>query len=106
MWRIMWRHILPAVSSLVIVNGVLMASGMILAEAGLSFLGFGDPRAVSWGKMLSQSQTGHAILLGLWWWIVPPGVAIVVTTLGFLLVGYALEEILNAYMRRGRARFR
>lgn len=101
-WRVMVRHILPAVSSLVIVNGVLMSSGMILAEAGLSFLGFGDPRAVSWGKMLSQAQTGSAILLGLWWWIVPPGIAIVLTTMGFLFVGYALEEVMNPYTKNAR----
>ncbi|MBI5028965.1 MAG: ABC transporter permease [Chloroflexi bacterium] len=99
-WRVMWRHILPAVSSLVIVNGVLMASGMILAEAGLSFLGFGDPKAISWGKMLSQAQSGSAILLGMWWWILPPGLAIVLTTLGFLLLGYALEEIMNPYLHK------
>lgn len=101
-WRVMVRHILPAISSLVIVNGVLMASGMILAEAGLSFLGFGDPKAISWGKMLSQAQSGHALLLGLWWWIVTPGAAIFVTTIGFLQIGYALEELLNPYVRKSK----
>lgn len=98
-WRVMWNHILPAVSSLVIVNGVLLSSGMIIAEAGLSFLGFGDPHAVSWGKMLSAAQTGNAIILGLWWWIVAPGAAIFITTMGFLFVGYALEEVMNPYMK-------
>lgn len=101
-WQVMWRHILPAVSSLLIVQSVFMAAGMILAEAGLSFLGFGDPRAISWGKMLSQAQTGHAILLALWWWIAAPGAAIFITTLGFILVGYALEESLNPYLLKGQ----
>ena len=103
-WRIMWRHILPAVSSLVIVNGVMLAAGMMLAEAGLSFLGFGDPKAVSWGKVLSLAQSGHAALFGMWWWVVPPGAAIFVTALGFMLVGLALEEQLNPYLRRVRKR--
>jgi len=95
----MWRHILPAVSSLVIVNGVLMASGMILAERACRFSAWRSAGG-QLGKMLSQAQMGSAIILGLWWWIVAPGVAIVVTTLGFLLVGYALEEILNPYVAK------
>jgi peptide/nickel transport system permease protein len=99
-WRILWKHILPAVSPLIIINGINMATGMMLAEAGLSFLGFGDPKVVSWGKMLSQAQSGGALLFGMWWWIIPPGLAIFVTALGFLLVGLALEEILNPYLRR------
>jgi ABC-type dipeptide/oligopeptide/nickel transport system permease subunit len=101
-WRIMWRHILPAVSSLVVVNGVMMAAGMMLAEAGLSFLGFGDPRTISWGKILAQAQAGHAALFGMWWWIVPPGAAIFLAALGFMLIGLALEEQLNPYLRRAR----
>jgi peptide/nickel transport system permease protein len=99
-WRILWKHILPAVSPIIIINGINMATGMMLAEAGLSFLGFGDPKVVSWGKMLSQAQSGGALLFGMWWWIIPPGLAIFVTALGFLLVGLALEEILNPYLRQ------
>lgn len=99
---IMWRHILPAVSPLVIFNTVMMAAGAILAEAGLRFLGFGDPRAVSWGSILYDAQAGHAILFGAWWWIVPPGLAIFVTVLGFMLTGYALEEILNPQIKKRR----
>ncbi len=99
-WRIMWRHIMPSVSSLVIISAVKMAAGMMLAEAGLSFLGFGDPTAVSWGKMLSQAQTSHAVLLGMWWWIIPPGLAIFITAQSLMLVGLALEEHLNPYLRR------
>lgn len=99
---IMWRHILPAVSPLVIFNTVMMAAGAILAEAGLRFLGFGDPRAVSWGSILYDAQAGHAILFGAWWWIVPPGLAIFLTVLGFMLTGYALEEILNPQIKKRR----
>ncbi len=98
-WRIMWRHILPNVSSLVVINGAKMAAGMMLAEAGLSFLGFADPRAISWGKLLSAAQTGHAVLFGLWWWVIPPGLAIFIAALGFMLLGMAMEERLNPYLR-------
>ncbi len=99
---IMWRHILPAVSPLVVFNTVMTAAGAILAEAGLRFLGFGDPKAISWGAILYAAQAGHAILFGAWWWVVPPGAAIFLAVLGFLLTGYALEEILNPHIRRGK----
>lgn len=98
--RVMVRHIMPGVSSLVIVSGVRMAAGMMLAEAGLSFLGFGDPKLVSWGKLLAQAQSGHAVLLGMWWWVIPPGLAIFLAALGLMFVGLALEEWLNPYLRK------
>ncbi|MEW6522926.1 MAG: ABC transporter permease [Bacillota bacterium] len=99
---VMSRHILPAVSPLLIVNGVLASAGVMVAEAGLSFLGFGDPVAVSWGKMLQEAQANHGLLFRAWWWIIPPGLAIFVTVLGFMLTGYALEEIFNPQVRRAR----
>jgi peptide/nickel transport system permease protein len=99
-WRVMLYHILPGVSSLVIINGVLAAAGLMLAEAGLSFLGFGDPRAISWGKILAQAQGGSAGALGLWWWVVFPGAALSITALGFMLVGLAMEEGANPNLRR------
>jgi peptide/nickel transport system permease protein len=101
-WRIMFRHVLPSVSSIITINGVMMAAGMMLAEAGLSFLGFGDPVVISWGKMLALSQQGHAMLFGMWWWVIPPGLAIFFTALGFMLLGLALEEELNPLLRRGQ----
>jgi peptide/nickel transport system permease protein len=96
---VMLRHILPAVSPLLIVDGVLASAGVMVAEAGLSFLGFGDPRAISWGKMLYEAQAGHALLFKAWWWVLPPGLAIFVTALGFMMVGYALEDLLNPHLR-------
>lgn len=99
---VMFRHILPEISPLLIVSGVLSAAGVMVAEAGLSFLGFGDPKAISWGKMLFEAQANHGLLLKAWWWVLPPGLAIFVTVIGFMLVGYALEEIVNPRVRRMR----
>lgn len=97
--HIMLHHIVPAVSPLLIINGVLMAAGTMVAEAGLSFLGFGDPVAISWGKMLFEAQAGHALMFRSWWWVVPPGLAIFITVLGMMLLGYALEEVLNPHVK-------
>lgn len=101
--HIMREHILVSVSPLLIVNGVLSAAGVMVAEAGLSFLGFGDPTAVSWGKMLYEAQSGHALLFGAWWWVIPPGLAIFITVFGFMMFGYALEEVLNPHIPRQSA---
>ncbi|MBC7082632.1 MAG: hypothetical protein H5T95_03965 [Firmicutes bacterium] len=100
MWR-QWPHILPAVSPLVTFNTVMIAGGAILAEAGLQFLGFGDPRVVSWGSILYELQAGRAVLFGAWRWIISLGLAIFPTVLGFMLTGYAFE-VLNPHSRRER----
>jgi peptide/nickel transport system permease protein len=99
---VMFRHILPEVSPLLIVSGVLSAAGVMVAEAGLSFLGFGDPKAISWGKMLFEAQANHGLLLKAWWWVLPPGFTIFFTVIGFMLVGYALEELVNPRVKQMR----
>ena len=51
--------------------------------------------------MLAQSQAGTALLFSMWWWIIPLGFAIFITALGLMLLGLALEEVLNPYLRKG-----
>lgn len=88
-------HILPNVSPLIYANLVLVLAGAILAEASLAFLGLGDPTHVSWGTMLHFAFTSGAMSLGAWWYVLPPGIGIVVLVLGFSLVGHALDRIVN-----------
>ncbi len=64
--HVMFRHILPGVSHLLIMSTCLTSAGIMVAEAGLSFLGLGDPTAISWGKMLADAQSGGALLFGHW----------------------------------------
>lgn len=100
-WYIMWRHILPAVSNLLIMSTALTSAGIMVAEAGLSFLGLGNPEAISWGKMLADAQSSGAMLFGHWWSIIAPGVGIFLSVYSFMRIGLALEEILNPRMRKG-----
>ena len=100
-WYIMWRHILPAVSNLLIMSTALTSAGIMVAEAGLSFLGLGNPTAISWGKMLADAQSSGAMLFGHWWSILTPGVGIFLSVYSFMRIGLALEEILNPRMRKG-----
>lgn len=104
--RIALRHILPGVLSLALVQFVMAASGAILTEAGLSFLGLGDPTQKSWGSILYYAQARNAFLTGAWlWWVLPPGLMIAASVLGFALSGFALEDSLNPQLRtRGGVR--
>jgi ABC-type dipeptide/oligopeptide/nickel transport system permease subunit len=87
------RHILPNVVSPFIVQAALAFGYAILAEAGLSFLGFGvQPPNASWGVML---QNGYAFVNEAPWPMIPPGVAIALTVLAFNLVGDGLRDALG-----------
>lgn len=101
-FRIMIRHILPHVVPLIIANIVLSATSAILTEAGLSFLGLGDPTVKSWGQILRRAQVGHAFHQGLWLWVFVPGLGIALLGAGFTLLGIAIEERVNPRLRFSR----
>ena len=91
------RHILPNVMSLVYVALALSVPSAILTEAALSWLGLFDPSVMSWGKILYYAQWNQGTTL--LWWVVPPGISIALVSLSFILLGYALDEILNPRLR-------
>jgi peptide/nickel transport system permease protein len=97
--HIMWRHILPNVTNLIVANTVLIFGGAILTETTLSFIGLGDPFAPSWGQILNAAESAGAMGLGAWWYVLPPSVCIVLVVLGFTLVGSALDDVLNPRLR-------
>ena len=98
------RHILPNVMPLVWAEAVLTVSGAIFTEAFLSFFGLGPPGVQTWGQMVNLAYNGGAMLSGQWWYFLPPGVCITTLVLGFALLGYGIEEVLNpALKRRGGA---
>jgi peptide/nickel transport system permease protein len=99
-WHLMSRHVLPNVTPMVFANTTLTVAIAILTETTLSFLGLGDPTRISWGSMLEDAFTIGAMTTGSWWFIVPPGVCVVLVVLAFTLVGQALEEIFNPRLRR------
>lgn len=94
-WHQMTRHILPNVMPLIFANTTLTVAVAILSETTLSFLGLGDPLRVSWGSMLESAFDSGAISTGAWWFLLPPGIAIVLVVLAFTLCGRALESVLN-----------
>jgi peptide/nickel transport system permease protein len=102
-WHVMTRHIVPNVSPLILANTTLTVPIVILSEATLSFLGLGDPTNASWGQMLDDAFESGAVTVEAWWYIVPPGLGIMLVVLAFTLVGQALEEILDPRLRDQRA---
>jgi peptide/nickel transport system permease protein len=100
-WRIIFRHMLPQVMPFIVAQMIFYVPTFILLEAALSFLGLGDPSLPTWGQMLELGFRNGAIYLGLWWWIIPPGVLIVLTAFTFVLIALGMEPIVNPRLRTG-----
>jgi peptide/nickel transport system permease protein len=94
-WHLVRRHVLPALRPLVLAAATLTMADAVITEATLSFLGLGDPSAISWGSMLNAAQRTGAITAGAWWYVLPPGLAIVALVLAFTACGRTLEAIMN-----------
>jgi peptide/nickel transport system permease protein len=99
-WHTMNKHILPNVFPLIFANTVLVVAVAILSETELSFLGLGDPLNFSWGSMLQLAWGAGAASLGIWWYILPPGIAIVLVVLAFTFIGTAFDEVLDPKLRK------
>lgn len=100
-FHIIKKHILPNVIGIIIANTVLEIMFAILTEAGMSFLGLGDPLHKSWGVMLHYAQVRGAFLLGAWWWLIPPGLCITLLSCSFNFIGSDLNDYYILKLRRG-----
>ena len=96
-WYIMLRHIAPNVVGPLTVAGSLGIAGAILSEAGLSFLGLGDPNVMSWGLMIGANR---GYMLEAWWATTIPGAAIFLAVLSISLIGDGLNDALNPSLRQ------
>ncbi len=98
--RITAEHIIPNIANLLIVQGTIQFAMGILAEAGLSYVGLGaKPPMASWGRMLSEAQTMMALAPHM---AIIPGLAIIITVLGFNLLGDGLRDLLDPRIARHR----
>jgi peptide/nickel transport system permease protein len=87
--RVIFNHLIPNVSSLIIVMASLSIPGVIMSEAALSFIGLGDPMSTSWGTILN---TGQRSLDSAWWVAVEPGIMLFLTVLSFNFFGDGLRD--------------
>lgn len=98
--KIIFKHIIPQLLPYAFASIAISVPAAITTEAGLSFLGLGDPSFPTWGQILHDANTFGAAARGLWWWIVPPGVMIAITGLSFVFIGNALDSIINPKLKR------
>lgn len=98
--KIILKHIVPQLLPYAFASIAISVPAAITTEAGLSFLGLGDPSFPTWGQILHDANTFGAAARGIWWWIMPPGVMIAVTGLAFVFIGNALDAIVNPKLKR------
>ena len=103
-FRIVFREILPNMTSLIVGSFFGAAVSAILAEAGLEFLGLGDSTTVSWGTMLFWAQNSNALLTGQWVLLFAPGLCIALLATSLTLINFGVDGLSNPRLREGAGR--
>lgn len=97
--RIIFTEIAPNMMSYLLLTFILQFGGAILAAATLDFIGLGPTNAVSLGLMMNNAVLWSALLLGMWWWFIPPGLAITAIVGGLYITNVGLDEVFNPKLR-------
>lgn len=100
--NIVFRTIMPNMIPLIFSGFLFTFIYAILAAAGLEFLGLGNLSGQNWGTMLYWAENGDAMVVGAWWWFVPPGLAIALVGTGLAFINYAIDEFSNPRIRKVR----
>lgn len=98
-YKIIFKHILPQLLPYAFASIAISVPAAITTEAGLSFLGLGDPTFPTWGQLLHDANSYSAAARGMWWWVLPPGIMIAITGLAFVFIGQAMDSIVNPRLR-------
>ncbi|MFB6285006.1 MAG: ABC transporter permease [Candidatus Bipolaricaulia bacterium] len=98
-WRIVWRYMMPRAAPTLLPIFVGAIPGFIFLEATLAQLGLGDPVLPTWGKIISTAQSEGAIYQGLYYWVLLPGMLLLLTGTSFVMIGLALDRIFNPRLR-------
>lgn len=97
--RIILRYMIPRIIPTLIPGLVGAIPGIVFTEATLSILGLGDPLLPTWGKILSDARFNGALFQGQYYWILQPSILLMLTGLGFAMVGFALDRVFNPRLR-------
>jgi len=99
--RIIFVEILPNLTSIVVGGAMGTCIYALMAEAGLEFLGLGDPTIITWGTMLFWAQSNSAFIVGAWWDMVVPGAAIAIFGGGLALLNMSIDQVANPKLKTG-----
>jgi peptide/nickel transport system permease protein len=97
--RIVLRYMIPRILPVLIPGFVTLIPTFVFLEASLAVLGLGDPVLPTWGKVLNDAQTNSALYQGYYYWVLEPAVLLMLTGLGFAMLGFALDRIFNPRLR-------
>jgi len=98
-WKIIFKEIAPNMSSYLVMMFILLFGGSILIAATLDFIGLGPSNTISLGMMMQLSVQNAALQLGLWWWFLPPGLAIMAIVGSLYVMNVGLDEVFNPRLR-------
>ena len=98
-FRIIFKHMVPLLIPYSFSSMALFIPRAVVYEATISLLGLGDSQIVTWGQILSDALAGGAVMSGLWWWVVPPGLSIAFMGMAFAFIGFSLDKILHPKLR-------
>lgn len=101
-FRIIFAEILPNMLSIVVAGMFGAVTYAIGAQAGLEFLGLGNPSSTSWGTNLYWAQNNAGLLTGAWWTIIPAGICIALVAFSMSMINYAIDEVTNPRLRSQR----
>jgi len=97
--RIIFFYIIPKILPPMIPGLIGAVPGYVFLEAGLSFLGLGDPYLPTWGKVINDAYENGALLKGYYYWVLIPSFMLIITAIAFALLGFALDKIVNPRLR-------
>jgi len=97
--RIVMRYMIPRILPVLIPTFVTLIPTFVFLEASLAVLGLGDPVLPTWGKVLNDAQAQSALYNGYYYWVLEPAVLLMVTGLGFAMLGFALDRVFNPRLR-------
>lgn len=97
--RIVIQYLIPRIIPLLVPQLVVLIPSYVFLEASLAVLGLGDPVLPTWGKIIDDAQSNGALFNGYYYWVLEPAALLMVTGLGFSMVGFALDRIFNPRLR-------
>ncbi|MEM2945607.1 MAG: ABC transporter permease [Thermoproteota archaeon] len=97
--RLILFYVIPKILPPVVPGMISAVPGFVFLEAGLSYLGLGDPFLPTWGKIISDAQSNGAFYKGLYYWVLEPAFMLILTAIAFALIGMALEKIVNPKLK-------